>query len=263
MTRAERRRIEREKQKSKKTVSLLNNDQAMLVERLAIDKAESKLQGLLFQLNNCMSAALIEEDFEFEHIESLQRKMMMYLEEEHTKTMELTKKYKNDKELEKMVKKIEQNLKDDIKVALGKKKTKKELLEEMIFKYPNLSKSMIINTYGKAKEELKEKDKKTTEEKEIDAAVQYVFAENKQNNVSNKANKESKVMSKANGLKVKSIVVEGKNGLYKACPEGVELQGDKLISFKDIEELEQYKKEEIDKIESLVTEFKQVFEMIK
>lgn len=56
--------------------------------------------------------------------------------------------------------------------------------------------------------------------------------------------RDRQALSKINTLKVKSMVLEGANGIYKVCPEGVELQRNcSIISFANIEDVDKWAEE--------------------
>ena len=78
------------------------------------------------------------------------------------------------------------------------------------------------------------------------------------------ANSQVEKEEKTKTLKVLSMKVQGDNGTYTVCENGVELQNkNDLIHFENLEELEAYKQKEIERFERWTLEFKQVFAMAK
>lgn len=147
--------------------------------------------------------------------------------------------------------KVEKEVREYVKGLIEKGINKKEALEDLQFKFPKLSKSMLNVAYSKVREELETEkaaeqivniiDKKDTKKESKPLKVNKDIKEEK------KAKKEvEKDMVKESKLKVLTMVLEGKNGEYTVSNGSVELPvKDKLI-FKDIEDLEHFAEEVIE-----------------
>jgi hypothetical protein len=132
------------------------------------------------------------------------------------------------------------NVKEEIMKFLDviNKTDKKEMIEEATFKFPVVPKNTII---------------KCCEEwmKNNAEAIKIVGI------IDNKKPEETKTKDEAKlnktGLKVKSMVVEGENGIYKVCDAGIELTNEgMMLSFENEAALDKF-----------VGEFKQVFAMMR
>nr|WP_243149502.1 hypothetical protein [Clostridium niameyense] len=198
------------------------------------EKSAERVEVTLIGYQRAINASLIEHGFNYKEIDEIFDTAKYFNEEEKEKLYKLKEELKRSGDIEMAKKKIEKDVLELINAMLDKGKKKKEIIGETLFKFPNMSKAMIINAYQEAKENRK------TEE-----AVEKVM------NIIEENPKEDKPMK--NKLKVLSMTVEGENGKYKVCEKGVELQNKGLTMF--FENMEQ--------LESFTEEYKQVFKMVK
>lgn len=172
--------------------------------------------------------------------------------------------------------KVEKEVREYIKGLIEKGINKKEASEELQFKFNKMSKSMLNVAYCKVKEEVEEekaakqivdiiggaekenkplradKDTKDTKEEKKAKKEKIETKEIDKKQVMETKKEVGKEMSKSK-LKVLSMTLEGNNGKYKVCENGVELtNAGMMMSFKNIEELDKF-----------TEEFREVFGMMK
>lgn len=253
MNRAEKRRQEREVKKSVGALKALTPEQLKLIDMMSEEKAKKSIDSFSNVLDRGMTSALMDRSWSIEEIEKLQNEIAALMMED----VEKMNKYK--KENIDMAK-IEKEVREYIVSLFDREVNKKEALEDLQFKFPKLSKSMLNVAYSKVKEEFETEkaaeqivniiDKKDIEKENKPLKVDKGRKDTKEEK---KAKKEvKKDMAKEGKLKVLTMVLEGKNGKYTVSNGSVELPiRDKLI-FKDIEDLEHFAEEVIE-----------VFKMIK
>lgn len=305
MNRQQRRQKEREVKKNLDFLEKLTPEQLGKIDDLTRQAANVRIEEFGQMIDRSMSAVLIERDWTLDEIEQIQNRMSELLIEDTEKSQKLEKENVD-------VMKIEKEVREYIQGLLEKRVNKKQAIDDLVFKFPKLSKSMLLNAYAKVKDEKEEQEKMTREklvesakkhglstvgkkkiaeelgaaystvntyisrwkitdrdlvddeEKEVEEAAERILEiidpENnkkaKEMQCSDKKEiKEEVIMEneEIKGLKIKSMVVEGNNGTYKVCEEGVELRKDGLaMHFQNIEQLDEF-----------MAEFKQVFNMVK
>ena len=250
MNRAERRREEREMKKNVGALKSLTPEQLRLIDMMSEEKAKKSVDSFSNVLDRGMTSALMDRNWSIEEIEKLQNEIAALMMEDVEKMNEYKKENID-------MAKVEKEVREYVKGLIEKGINKKEALEDLQFKFPKLSKSMLNVAYSKVREELETEkaaeqivniiDKKDTKKESKPLKVNKDIKEEK------KAKKEvEKDMVKESKLKVLTMVLEGKNGEYTVSNGSVELPvKDKLI-FKDIEDLEHFAEEVIE-----------VFKMIK
>lgn len=250
MNRAERRREEREMKKNVGALKSLTPEQLRLIDMMSEEKAKKSVDSFSNVLDRGMTSALMDRNWSIEEIEKLQNEIAALMMEDVEKMNEYKKENID-------MAKVEKEVREYVKGLIEKRINKKEALEDLQFKFPKLSKSMLNVAYSKVREELETEkaaeqivniiDKKDTKKESKPLKVNKDIKEEK------KAKKEvEKDMVKESKLKVLTMVLEGKNGEYTVSNGSVELPvKDKLI-FKDIEDLEHFAEEVIE-----------VFKMIK
>ncbi|NHL36653.1 hypothetical protein FDE95_08500 [Clostridium botulinum] len=232
-----------------------------------------KATAVLVSYQRVINASLVEYGLNYSEIEKIFNMSTNFMKEEDEKSYKLNEELKRSGNIQMAKNKIEKGVLDLINSMLDGGKKKNEIIEEILFKFPNMSKAMIINAYQEAKEQrkteraankimdiiegeneatdkkekLKEWDKKYNTNGKLAAEVKEI--EKAEKDI--KEVKENKPMK--NKLKVLSMTVEGENGEYKVCEKGVELQNKGLTMFF----------ENIEQLESFTSEYKQVFEMVK
>ncbi|MBE6067972.1 MAG: hypothetical protein E7211_09815 [Clostridium lundense] len=323
MNRQQRRQKEREVKKNLDFLEKLTPEQLKRIDDLTRQAANVRIEEFGQMIDRSMSAVLIERDWTLDVIEKIQNRMSELLIEDTEKSQKLEKENVD-------VMKIEKEVREYIEGLLGQGLSKKQAMDDLIFKFPKLSKSMLLNAYAKVKEEKEEQEKITREklvesakkhglstdgkkkiadelgaaystvttyisrwkitesdlgDKEVDEAAEKILSiiegeehrevkesKDTEEELKQKAEKiietakemqcsdkkqikeEVKMENKeVKGLKIKSMVVEGNNGIYKVCEEGIELTKGGLAMFFENEE----------QLGKFVAEFEQVFAMRK
>lgn len=151
MNRSERRRNESSIKKNAQIINRLTPTQAVLMDKIAEEKAiemsNKYISNFTQLLDRSMSAALIEFGIGYEEIDGIQGNMSKLLLEDNEKS------YKLEKECINMTQ-TEMEVKAAIEGLLGVGDTKKQDIETLRDKFPKLSKSMLLNAYGKVKREM-------------------------------------------------------------------------------------------------------------
>lgn len=209
-----------------------------------------KVTAVLVSYQRVINASLVEYGLNYSEIEKIFNMATDFMKEEDEKSYKLNEELKRSGDIQMAKKKIEKGVLDLINSMLDGGKKKNEIIEETLFKFPNMSKAMIINAYQEAKEK-RESEKAVDEIMDIIEEPKKVKKEEKAKRKDPKENKEDKSMG--SNLKVLSMTVEGENGQYKVCEKGVELQNKGLTMFF----------ENIEQLENFTEEYKQVFEMVK
>lgn len=262
MNRTDKRRQVREIDKMMKSIQSLTPTQVKAMNYVT----NEKVTAVLVSYQRVINASLVEYGLNYSEIEKIFNMATDFMKEEDEKSYKLNEELKRSGNIQMAKNKIEKGVLDLINSMLDGGKKKNEIIEEILFKFPNMSKAMIINAYQEAKEQrkteraankimdiiegenqtkdkkekLKEWDKKynpngklAAEVKEIEKAEKVIKED--------KEVKEDKPMG--NKLKVLSMTVEGENGKYKVCEKGVELQNKGLtMFFENIEQLETLQK---------------------
>ncbi|MDU7948717.1 MAG: hypothetical protein E7J31_09775 [Clostridium sp.] len=228
MNRQERRRIEREKgkdqnkeiheiQKDFEILKTLPMKQLTSVNRIITKSTDIARKEFMQSLDRNLTAALIENGFTIKQIRVIQDRTY-YLSEEDSIKLEKLEKENVD------MAKLQVEVKEYIKELIGQGKGRTEVVEETLFKFPKLSKTMINNAFGKMQEE-----------KEIEDAANYILEDNK--NVKKAIEKEDakKIAAEvARQIEKEERIVEGgqmigenKNNIYLA-DNGILIPGIKL-----------------------------------
>lgn len=246
MNRTDKRRQVREIDKLMKSIQSLTPTQVKAMNYVT----NEKVTAVLVSYQRVINASLVEYGLNYSEIEKIFNMATDFMKEEDEKSYKLNEELKRSENIQMAKKKIEKGVLDLINSMLDGGKKKNEIIEETLFKFPNMSKAMIINAYQEAKEK-KESEKAVDEIMEIIEEPKKVKKEEKTRRKDPKENKEDKSM--ISNLKVLSMTVKGENGQYKVCEKGVELQNKGLTMFF----------ENIEQLESFTEEYRQVFEMVK
>lgn len=244
MNRQQRRKQEREVDKELNVLKSLQGNEVEKVNTIITRVVKDRTQEMINIVDTALTAVFILEDYKVDKIRSLQDEIADMINE-HTEKIRLLEKENTDmKVVEKEVREFMFNLIND-------GVNKKDVIQETCFKFPKLSKSMVVNAYGKILDELKDT--------ELEVAAEYILAgKNISKEVDEMIKKEVKSVDipKETTLKVvreeiiKELELEGENGKYIAKTGiGVALElKEKKLGFSNIQELEIFYKE-----------FKQVF----
>lgn len=279
MNRAQKRAEQREMNKKKKAIEKLSPEQIAVIDALATQKLNREMEAALVTYQRVINASLAEQGLNNKRIDAIWDMATKLLDEETIKSKKLNEEITRSGDVEMAKKKIEEAVLNEIAKLMDEGKKRKEIIESVLYKFPNMSKAMIINAYQQVKEEMEE-----NVEPEIAEALDYIFRDEEEKEVKKDESNESekKLKEKAEiiietakemqcstkkeikeestmrnkevkGLKIKSMVVEGSNGTYKVCEEGVELTKDGLaMHFQNIDQLDEF-----------MAEFKEVFSMVK
>lgn len=172
MNRQERRRIEREKGKEEnKEIQEIQKDfdvlktlpmkQLASVNRIITKSTDIARKEFMQSLDRNLTAALIENGFTIKQIRAIQDRTYFLSEEDSIKLEKLEKENVD-------MAKLQVEVKEYIKELIGQGKGRTEVVEETLFKFPKLSKTMVNNAFGKIQEE-----------KEIEDAANYILEDNK------------------------------------------------------------------------------------
>lgn len=276
--RANRREAEKNMKKHKKTLAKLTTDELALIDLLATQKMNCQIHAALTSYERVILASMLEHEVSDEEIQSIWSLARKLIDEEDEKSKKLNKELQRSGDAEMVKKKIEESIINEINKLMDEGKKRKEVIESVLYKFPHMSKAMIINAYQEVKE-----DRENNIDPDIKDAMEYIFEENEENEIDkekdNKIEKrleenakkiievakemqcqtkdeikeEVKMENKStSGLKIKSMVLQGKNGVYRVCENGVELtEMGSIISFENEAQVDEW-----------VNEVKEVFGMI-
>lgn len=257
MNRQQRRNIERKVEKDMSVLKNMSEKNLMKVHEIIEKTIQSRTDQLLTAIDRNLTALLIEEDYNLEEVFKLQNKLADLLQEDSIKFEKIEG--ENGK-----MKELEINVKDFMKDLMKAGKNKKDIISETAFNFNKLSKTMIINSYAKVKEEymkeslnykpvIKKSNKDTEKIKEIPFSEEIteeqkeLIKEEVEKNLVEDLEKEEVIK----GLKiveeevVRTLKLNGINGDYTAktgIGVVVENEGYKL-GFSNIEELEVFYRE--------------------
>lgn len=261
MNRAKRKEAEREIRKMKKVADKLTPNQMKLFDI----GVQEKVRETIIRYNWAVNASLLEHGIDYAKVEEIMSRANKIMEEEH----------KNEVEEFEMAEKItrEMIIKSAKKYGLDKEGRKK-IAKELGATYSTITN--YISRWKIAEDDLKDKAARTKEEElladcdpDIREGVEQIMEIIEENDISkeeeeraNKIIEEAKAMQctkltdivgqeqlerdrqalvKESSLKVLSMVMQGQNGKYIVCPEGLELQQDcSIISFESVESVDKW-----------------------
>ena len=270
---------ETELQKAFKWINSLSGERVGYIREFADWQSKKDMKNTLNVLDRCMSAAIVNVlDIDWTVIQEIQDNMIHFLEEDTKKMGENKEIYGGLEMATKKINETEKDVEKRVNELIDQGVKQKEMVQILSMDFPMLSKAMITNAIKRVKserlentedaakyilednKELKEEAKEIAEkvvanlEKELEkedhiAEVGQMIEESKEEI------KEEKIMSK---LKVKRIELEGEFGSYIR-------EGDKVtageITFNSLEELEEYKKKEIELFNRRMEEIKEVYKI--
>lgn len=253
MNRQERRKRDREIDKDKDFVKKLSANETKrmneIIDKITKDKAEQAI-NLIY---GSFISVLVSEGCSFEEIRKVQILMTEFILDEKEKTKILEKENVD-------MTKLQIEVREFMKGLIAQGKSRKEVIEETVFKFPKATKNMINRTFGEI-----------DDEKVLDDAAAYILEDNKNikkaiekedakkiaaevaRQIEKEIEKESDDLEVLDEVVIKEVKLKGKNGVYEAktgLGVALESEGYKL-AFSNIEELE-----------SFCNEFKKVFERI-
>ena len=249
MNRQERRKRDREIEKDKDFVKKLSVSETKrmneIIDKITKDKAEQAI-NLIY---GSFISVLVTKGSTFKEIREVQSLMEEFMLDEKDKRKILEKENVD-------MTKLQIEVREFMKGLIAQGKSRKEVIEETVFKFPKATKNMINRTFGEI-----------DDEKVLDDAAAYILEDNKNikkaiekedakkiaTEVARQIEKESDDLEVLEEVVIKEVKLKGKNGVYEAktgLGVALESEGYKL-AFSNIEELE-----------SFCNEFKKVFERI-
>lgn len=249
MNRQQRRMKEREIDKDMNLIKKLPEREVIKINEIINKVAKTKSEEALTLIDRSLSAVLVNEGWTFKEIKKLQDTMSEFMIEDQEK-IKLLEKENVD------MAKLQQEVRVFIEELIRSGKERKEVIEEVMFKFPKLSKTSANNAYGKIQEELEIEDAATyilQDNKNIKKAIEKEDAKKIAAEVARQIEKESDDLEVLEEVVIKEVKLKGRNGIYEAktgLGVALESEGYKL-AFSNIEELE-----------SFCNEFKKVFERI-
>lgn len=255
MNRQERRKRDREIEKDKDFVKKLSVSETKrmneIIDKITKDKAEQAI-NLIY---GSFISVLVSEGCSFEEIRKVQILMTEFILDEKEKTKILEKENVD-------MTKLQMEVREFMKGLIAQGKNRKEVIEETVFKFPKATKNMINRTFGEI-----------DDEKVLDDAAAYILEDNKnikkaiekedakkiEAEVARQIEKEIEEVKEDNSmpkLKVMKVELEGEFGSYIR-------EGDKVtageITFNSLQDLEEYKKREIELFNLKMQEIEAVY----
>lgn len=225
-----------------------------IVEFRVMDEVEKRYTDLANWLGMCIASVLIEKfDLSIKETHDLYMNML----DEHLEMMKMINKIKaklkKGESIDMKIKEVEEKLVNKAKQYLeeGEIKGVNNIKLQLAADFPKVSKSLINTTFKKAKEEFEKETVEMTEEEE-----------QLMNIISPETEEEKEIIEKAKktNLKIvsKSIKCEGLYANYEKVNETVKVLGDDGLEFKSEDEIEAYRKQQIEMINNRVNEIKEV-----
>ena len=249
MNRQQRRKIERDIDKELSVLKRLPEKELSKVSEIIDKVAKIKVDKLIESVDRNLTSLLVEVGYSIKEIKKIQERLAFLIEEDTLKIRELEKESIDMSKLQKEVKVFIEGL-------IKEGKNKSVVIEETLFKFPKLSKTMINTAYGNIQDEL-----------EIQSAAEYILEDSKKvkdvitKEEAKKIAKEvaenlEKEINPVSRLKIKKIELEGEFGKYVK-------EGDKVIAgdieFNSIDDLEEYRKKELELFNARINEIKAVY----
>lgn len=225
-----------------------------IVEFRVMNEVEKRYTDLANWLGMCIASVLIEKfDLSIKETHDLYMNML----DEHLEMMKMINKIKaklkKGESIDMKIKEVEEKLVNKAKQYLeeGEIKGVNNIKLQLAADFPKVSKSLINTTFKKAKEEFEKETVEMTEEEE-----------QLMNIISPETEEEKEIIEKAKktNLKIvsKSIKCEGLYANYEKVNETVKVLGDDGLEFKSEDEIEAYRKQQIEMINNRVNEIKEV-----
>lgn len=251
MNRQERRKRERDIEKDMNILRKLSEKELEKVNEIINKIAKTKAEEALNIIDRSLSAVLVAEGWTFKEVQRIQDIMseLMIEDQEKIKLLEREKVDMN---------KLQEDVRNFMSELIRDGKSRQEVIKETIFKFPKLSKTAANNAYGKLQEEIEIEDAAAyilDDNKEIKKVIKNQDAKKIAEEVSRQVEKEIATV-KTNKLKIKKIELEGEFGSY--IKEGSTVIAGE-ITFNSLEELQEYKKKEIEIFNLRMKEIEDVY----
>lgn len=238
MNRQERRKRDREIEKDKDFVKKLSANETKrmneIIDKITKDKAE-QVTNLIY---GSFISVLVTKGSTFKEIREVQSLMEEFMLDEKDKRKILEKENVD-------MTKLQIEVREFMKGLIAQGKSRKEVIEETVFKFPKATKNMINRTFGEI-----------DDEKVLDDAAAYILEDNKNikkaiekedakkiaTEVARQIEKESDDLEVLEEVVIKEVKLKGRNGVYEAkTGVGVALENEGYkLAFKDITELESF-----------------------
>lgn len=238
MNRQERRKRDREIEKDKDFVKKLSANETKrmneIIDKITKDKAEQAI-NLIY---GSFISVLVTKGSTFKEIREVQSLMEEFMLDEKDKRKILEKENVD-------MTKLQIEVREFMKGLIAQGKSRKEVIEETVFKFPKATKNMINRTFGEI-----------DDEKVLDDAAAYILEDNKNikkaiekedakkiaTEVARQIEKESDDLEVLEEVVIKEVKLKGRNGVYEAkTGVGVALENEGYkLAFKDITELESF-----------------------
>lgn len=285
MNRADRRRQQKEESKNKVVVTKENiknlfsrftERDCKIIDKIIDNRVNAILENSSYIMDMIYTAKLSDMGFTWEQASKFNNDVIEIFNKDKARLEEIEKEFgeESGSKMVKMAGDVEGRIEELIREGMSRK----DVIETILYEFPKLTKSMVTSTYSKVQSDLKKEQEKeeSVEDQDIVEGAKEVMniieggKNMSKNNFQEKTEKgfknEEVVVTKATveqvnlnsptevkGLKIKSMVVEGENGTYRVCSEGVELKSQGLLMF--FENPEQ--------LDNFYKEYKQTFEMLK
>ena len=218
MNRQTRRQQDKNLKKNTQAINSLTPAQARIADLVADERANIYINNFNKTVDRNMTAALINYGVNYEDIEGIQNDMSILFEEDTIKSKKLN--------LEEGLNltKIELEVREAVREVLKNFTVKKLAIEELAFKFPKLSKSMLINAYGSVELELKKEVYK-----DIEKVLKDLNADETIKLIVNKYKLIKDIASKYYYAWKKDYMLRGPVSLEKATPQEIEKNAEKII----------------------------------
>lgn len=231
-----------------------------IVEFRTMEEVEKRYTNLAEWLGMCIASVLIEKfDLSIQETHDLYMDML----NEHLEVMkminEIKTKLKKGESIDMKIREVEENLVNKAKEYLkeGKIKGVNNIKLQLAADFPKVSKSLINTTFKKAKEEF-EKENEVVEMTEEEEELMNIIApedEIKEEIIEKEIKKTNlKIVSK-------SIKCEGLYAKYEKVNDIVKVLDVEGLEFKSEDEIEAYRKQQIEAINNKIDEIKEVMMM--
>ena len=186
MNRHERRRLNLEYKKDTNIINSLSPTQANLIDKVteqkSLERGNRYIENFQKLYDRNMCAALIDYNIEFTEIEEIQKNMDELLLEDSIKSSKLEKECIN-------VEKLQNDVQIATEELLKKGISKKQIIDQLMCKFPKLSKSLLLNAYAKIKKELGLTENRTSQKDVYEEFEQHSGTYNSQQSIEHLMNK--------------------------------------------------------------------------
>lgn len=233
MNRQERRNIERKIDKDRQFLNKLSKQDIERMHNMVKEITESNTKRYFDMIDRNISALLVEEGYTFKEISELMDKMSDSILEDEQKIKLLEKENTN-------MAKLQEETRMYMEGIIREGATKKEVVDKTLFKFPNLSKTAVLNAYGRLQEE-----------KEIEKAAEYIV-----NSKEPKKTKEKKKVAEQEVIVPKTETAEKKESKLKIIETVTKMQGEFFlytaskgkvefdnVKIESLQDLDNYKKQ--------------------